>query len=49
MKRPKQIFAEHTGLQDDVLDQAWSDWLADSLTTGISWSAWWADNQGRYV
>jgi hypothetical protein len=46
MKRPKQMFAEHTGLQDDVLEQAWQDWWRSSY---VSWSDWWAENQGRYV
>lgn len=49
MKRPKQMFAEYTCLQDDVLETAWDDWLRANYVDGVSWTAWWADHQGEYV
>lgn len=45
-KITKAEFARETGLIDDVLDQAWSDYRKANKPT--FWR-WWADNQGNYV
>lgn len=53
MKRPKQIFAEATGLdmEDVLFERAYSDWLSQFVPGKLSTSIarWWASNQGRYV